>query len=74
MLRTSLALFCLALLQAARPAAPGSGRVSYEAFAIRFGILPAFPVSPLVTADRGRRLDIPVMVWLCKRAAAEFSD
>ena len=67
MLRTSLALFCLALLQPAQPGAPGSGRVSYEAFAVRFGILPAFPVSSLVTgADRGRRLDIPVMVWLLK--------
>ena len=41
--------------------------VTYEAFAVRFGILPAFPVSGLVAgAERGRTLDIPVMVWLLK--------
>jgi glyoxylase-like metal-dependent hydrolase (beta-lactamase superfamily II) len=67
MLRTSLVLLCLALLQPAQSAAPGSGRVSYDAFAVRFGILPAFPVSSLVAgADRERRLDIPVMVWLLR--------
>ena len=39
----------------------------YEAFAVRFGTLPAFPVSGLVAgADRSRTLDIPVMVWLLK--------
>jgi len=48
--------------QAAAPAA-----VTYEAYAIRFGILPAFSVSGLVAgADRTRKLDIPVMVWLLK--------
>ena len=41
--------------------------VSYDAFAVRFGILPAFPVAQLVAgADRARKLDIPVMVWLLK--------
>jgi glyoxylase-like metal-dependent hydrolase (beta-lactamase superfamily II) len=40
---------------------------AYEAFAIRFGIIPSFPVSGLVAgAEGGRRLDIPVMVWLLK--------
>jgi len=39
----------------------------YEAYAVRFGILPGFPVSGLVAgADRSRKLDIPVMVWLLK--------
>ena len=48
-------------------AAQTNAAVSYEAFAVRFGILPAFPVSQLVTgADRARTLDIPVMVWLLK--------
>ena len=43
--------------------------VTYEAFAVRFGILPAFPVASLVVgAERERRLDIPVMVWLLKGA------
>lgn len=41
--------------------------VTYEVYAIRFGVLPAFQVSALVTgADPARRLDIPVMVWLLK--------
>jgi glyoxylase-like metal-dependent hydrolase (beta-lactamase superfamily II) len=41
--------------------------VTYEAYAVRFGILPAFQVSGLVAgADRSRTLDIPVMVWLLK--------
>lgn len=54
-------LFGLLTLQA--PAAP----VTYEAYAVRFGILPAFSVSGLVAgADRDRKLDIPVMVWLLK--------
>jgi glyoxylase-like metal-dependent hydrolase (beta-lactamase superfamily II) len=47
----------------AQPAAPGT----YEVYAIRFGVLPAFPVSGLVAgAERSRTLDIPVMVWLLK--------
>jgi glyoxylase-like metal-dependent hydrolase (beta-lactamase superfamily II) len=50
---------------------PGVSRppasVTYEAFALRFGILPAFPVSGLVAgADRSRSIDVPVMVWLLK--------
>lgn len=39
----------------------------YEVFAARFGTLPQFPVSGLVSgADKSRRIDIPVMVWLLK--------
>jgi len=39
----------------------------YEAFAVRFGVLPAFRVSGLIAgADAARTLDIPVMVWLLK--------
>ena len=57
----TLLLFVTPVL--AQPAAP----VVYEAFAVRFGILPAFSVSGLIAgADRGRTLDIPVMVWLLK--------
>ena len=49
-----------------RAQAPTSPPV-YDAFAIRFGILPAFAVSGLVAgADPGRTLDLPVMVWLLK--------
>ena len=47
--------------------APITAPVTYEAFAIRFGILPAFPVASLVAgAERDRRLDAPFMVWLLK--------
>lgn len=41
--------------------------VTYEVYAIRFGVIPAFPVGSLVAgAERGRTLDIPVMLWLLK--------
>jgi glyoxylase-like metal-dependent hydrolase (beta-lactamase superfamily II) len=47
----------------AQPAVP----VTYEVYAIRFGVLPAFSVAGLVAgAEKSRRLDIPVMVWLLK--------
>jgi glyoxylase-like metal-dependent hydrolase (beta-lactamase superfamily II) len=60
--RTAVALLSL-LLSTQAPAPP----VTYEAYAVRFGILPAFPVASLVVgADRSRTLDIPVMVWLLK--------
>jgi glyoxylase-like metal-dependent hydrolase (beta-lactamase superfamily II) len=40
---------------------------TYDVFAVRFGILPAFRVSGLVAgAAQDRTLDIPVMVWLLK--------
>ena len=61
MLRTAMLVLLLTVTQP--PAQP----VIYEAFAVRFGILPAFSVSGLVAgADRERTLDIPVMVWLLK--------
>jgi glyoxylase-like metal-dependent hydrolase (beta-lactamase superfamily II) len=60
-----LRMATLALLLFLAPV--GHQAVSYEAFAVRFGILPAFAVSGLVAgADRERKLDIPVMVWLLK--------
>jgi glyoxylase-like metal-dependent hydrolase (beta-lactamase superfamily II) len=47
--------------------AAGQDQVTYEVYAIRFGTLPQFPVSGLVAgADKSRRIDIPVMVWLLK--------
>ncbi|HWJ56069.1 MAG TPA: hypothetical protein VNR90_07610, partial [Vicinamibacterales bacterium] len=61
--RTAIAFLGLLLIQAPAPPA------IYEAYAVRFGILSAFPVSSLVAgADRTRTLDIPVMVWLLKGA------
>ena len=62
----SIALAYL-LLAAGAPQTAPAGPLTYEAFAVRFGILPAFAVSGLVAgAERGRTLDIPVMVWLLK--------
>ena len=61
MLRIWMVALSLVLLQ--EPAR----HVTYDAYAVRFGILPAFSVSGLVAgADRDRKLDIPVMVWLLK--------
>jgi glyoxylase-like metal-dependent hydrolase (beta-lactamase superfamily II) len=48
----------------AQGTAPAAG---YQVDAIRYGTLPAFPVSGLVAgADSARRLDIAVMVWLLR--------
>jgi glyoxylase-like metal-dependent hydrolase (beta-lactamase superfamily II) len=67
MLRLVMVLCLLLTGQPPGPAAQSPVSVSYEAFAVRFGILPAFSVAGLVVgADRTRRLDIPVMVWLLK--------
>src|SRR5579859_4089307 len=68
-MRTFVVLCCvLAISQAASaPQNAAQGGVVYDAYAIRFGILPGFPVSSLVAGgDRTRRIDIPVMVWLLK--------
>ena len=47
--------------------AQGAQPAIYEAYAVRFGVLPQFRVSALISgADPARRLDIPVMVWLLK--------
>jgi len=40
---------------------------TYEVYAISYGVIPDFPVSGLVAgADRSRKLDIQMMVWLLK--------
>lgn len=69
MTRAFFAVCCAVALQTAAASSPDArqGEAVYDAFAIRFGILPGFPVSGLVAgADRTRTLDIPVMVWLLK--------
>jgi glyoxylase-like metal-dependent hydrolase (beta-lactamase superfamily II) len=59
---TALLTATAASTQSAPPAS-----ATYEAYAVRFGILPAFSVSGLVAgAERNRKIDIPVMVWLLK--------
>jgi glyoxylase-like metal-dependent hydrolase (beta-lactamase superfamily II) len=66
MMRLLLALL-LSALAALPDISPQPPSVTYDALALRFGILPAFPVSGLVAgADPSRAIDIPVMVWLLK--------
>ena len=67
MIRTSVVLCCALAIAAARvPQDAAPAAAVYEAYAIRFGTIP-FAISGLVAgADRGRRIDIPVMVWLLK--------
>ncbi len=64
----SFVVAALALLQAGavQQAAPPAA-VRYEVYAIRYGTIPQMAVSSLVAgADRTRRMDIPLMVWLLK--------
>ncbi len=66
MIRSVLSVALAYLLIGAGGQTP-PGPVTYEAYAVRFGILPAFSVAGLVAGvERGRTLDIPVMVWLLK--------
>ncbi len=63
----ALAAALAALTHLGAQGSPSSQPVTYEAYAVRFGELPAFRVSGLVAgADPSRTLDIPVMVWLLK--------
>lgn len=42
-------------------------KTDYEVYAISYGVIPDFPVASLVAgADKSRRLDIQMMVWLLK--------
>ncbi|HEX6976521.1 MAG TPA: N-acyl homoserine lactonase family protein [Vicinamibacterales bacterium] len=68
MIRFAACLLLAATLPGTRAQGPApQPAVTYEVYAIRFGVLPAFPVSGLVAGvPRGRTLDIPVMVWLLK--------
>src|SRR4051812_15213645 len=56
----------LALLLALLTGLPLSAQ-PYEVLAVRYGIIPDFPVSGLVKgADPARKLDIAMMVWLIR--------
>lgn len=47
--------------------APAPKPITYQVWAVRFGVLPQFPVVNLVAgADKDKKLDIPVMVWVLK--------
>jgi glyoxylase-like metal-dependent hydrolase (beta-lactamase superfamily II) len=49
------------------PEVASTAEQTYEVHAVRFGTLPSFPVRSLVAgADRERRMDIALMVWLAR--------
>lgn len=70
MLSLRVLLLCSsALLTAAdnKHSALQSEQPVYEIYAISYGVIPDFPVASLVAgADRTRKLDIQMMVWLLK--------
>ena len=58
------ALFAACLFAQPNPAEP---KPRYEIYAIRYATIPDFPVSSLVAgADRQRKLDIAMLVWLVR--------
>ena len=65
--RVAAALIAALLLAAtARPRAEAD---KYDVYAVRFATIANFPVSSLIAgADRSRRLDIAMMVWVLKGA------
>ena len=47
--------------------AVAQSKSEYEVYAIRYAVIPDFPVASLVAgADRARKLDIAMMVWLVR--------
>jgi glyoxylase-like metal-dependent hydrolase (beta-lactamase superfamily II) len=55
------------------PAAAASPPPTYDVFAVRFGVLPQYPVASLVASgDKDQKLDIPVMVWVLKGSDARI--
>jgi glyoxylase-like metal-dependent hydrolase (beta-lactamase superfamily II) len=72
MLRRILFLVTLLSLSVAahNPEARSQEKPVYEVYAISYGVIPDFPVSALVAgADKSRKLDIQMMVWLLKGPA-----
>ncbi|HEY4130858.1 MAG TPA: N-acyl homoserine lactonase family protein [Gemmatimonadaceae bacterium] len=52
-----------------RPAKTSSAAPPYEVYAIRYATIPNFPLSSLIAgAERGKRVDIAMTVWLLKGA------
>jgi glyoxylase-like metal-dependent hydrolase (beta-lactamase superfamily II) len=65
--RTRLAL--LALVALATPVPHGIPQATYEVQAVRYAVIPGFPVRGLVAgADSARRLDIAMMIWVVRGA------
>jgi glyoxylase-like metal-dependent hydrolase (beta-lactamase superfamily II) len=63
----ALALACFVARPLSVRAQSGTTTTTYDIYAVRFGVLPQFPLSGLVAgADKDQKLDIPVMVWVLK--------
>lgn len=55
----------LACLTLGAPAALAAQAPSYDVYAVRYAVIPSFPVAGLIAgADTARRMDIAMMVWL----------
>ena len=66
-MRTMLLIFLVPALLASALARQTSPKPAYEVFAISYAVIPDFPVASLVAgADRSRKIDIQMMVWLLK--------
>jgi glyoxylase-like metal-dependent hydrolase (beta-lactamase superfamily II) len=64
-MRRIVAVLAAVLIAAAAHGRPAAD--SYEVYAVRFATIAGFPVSSLVAgADRERRLDIAMMIWVLK--------
>jgi len=60
-------MFLLLTTLASIPAQQKPSRPTYEIYAISYAVIPDFPVASLVAgADRSRKIDIQMMVWLLK--------
>ena len=66
-LAAAVALIASSVRAPSAPAPPSAAQAQYEVSAIRYGTLRDFPVRSLVAgADRERRMDIALMVWLAR--------
>lgn len=66
-MRTMLLMFLVPALLASVLAGPNTAKPTYEVFAISYAVIPDFPVASLIAgADRSRKIDIQMMVWLLK--------
>jgi glyoxylase-like metal-dependent hydrolase (beta-lactamase superfamily II) len=66
-MRIILLMFLAPALLASVLPHPKSPKLTYEVFAISYAVIPDFPVASLVAgADRSRKIDIQMMVWLLK--------
>ena len=66
-MRILLLMFFVPALLASVLARQNAPRPTYEVFALSYAVIPDFPVASLVAgADRSRKIDIQMMVWLLK--------